>query len=48
VSEVSHTIDLHFTFVNEYIQISAIFAAAAMLLLAVGGLLSVLWFGRVL
>ena len=33
---------------NEYIQISAIFAVAAMLLLVVGALLSVLWFGRVM
>jgi Ca-activated chloride channel family protein len=48
VRDVSHTIDLHFTVVSEYIQISAIFAAAAMLLFAVGGLLSVLWFGRVM
>jgi Ca-activated chloride channel family protein len=48
VSAVSHTIDLHFTVVNEHIQVSAIFAAGAVLLLAVGGLLSVLWFGRVM
>jgi Ca-activated chloride channel family protein len=48
VTAVSHTIDLHFTVVSEYIQVSAIFAAGAMLLLAVGGLLSVLWFGRVM
>ena len=37
VREVSRTIDLHFTVVSEYTQISAIFAAAALLLLAVGG-----------
>jgi Ca-activated chloride channel homolog len=48
VAEVSHTIDLHFTVVSEHIEISAFFAASAMLLLAVGGLLSVLWFGRVM
>jgi Ca-activated chloride channel family protein len=48
ISEVSKTIDLHFTVVNRYIQISALFAAAAMLLLVVGALLSVLWFGRVM
>ncbi len=48
VAEVSHTIDLHFTVVSEHIEISAVFAASAMLLLAVGGLLSVLWFGRVM
>ena len=48
VRDISQTIDLHFTVVNEYIQISAIFAVAAMLLLVVGALLSVLWFGRVM
>ncbi len=48
VRAVSQTIDLHFTVVSEYIEISAIFAAAAMLLLAVGALLTVLWFGRVM
>jgi Ca-activated chloride channel family protein len=48
VREVSRTIDLHFTVVTQYIQISAIFAAAALFLLAVGALLSVLWFGRVM
>jgi Ca-activated chloride channel family protein len=48
VGDVSHTIDLHFTVVNEHIQISGIFTAAAMLFLAVGALLSLLWFGRVM
>jgi Ca-activated chloride channel family protein len=48
VREVSQTIDLHFTVVTEYTQVSAIFVAAAMLLLVVGALLSVLWFGRVM
>ena len=48
VRDVSQTIDLHFTVVSEYIQISAIFVVAAMLFLAVGALLSVLWFGRVM
>jgi Ca-activated chloride channel family protein len=48
VRDVSQTIDLHFTVMSEYIQISAIFAVAAMLLLVVGALLSVLWFGRVM
>ena len=48
ISEVSKTINLHFTVVSRYIQISAIFAAAAVLLLVVGALLSVLWFGRVM
>jgi Ca-activated chloride channel family protein len=48
VRKVSQTIDLHFALVSEYIQISAIFVAAAMVLLVVGALLSVLWFGRVM
>jgi Ca-activated chloride channel family protein len=48
VREVSRTINLHFAVVREYIQISAIFVAAALLLLVVGALLSVLWFGRVM
>jgi len=48
VHEVSQTIDLHFTVVSAYTQIAAIFVAAAILLLAVGALLSVSWFGRVM
>jgi Ca-activated chloride channel homolog len=48
VREVSQTIDLHLAVVSEYTQVSAIFVAAAMLLLVVGALLSVLWFGRVM
>jgi Ca-activated chloride channel family protein len=48
VRQVSQTINLHLTVVSEYIQISAIFVVAAMLLLVVGALLSVLWFGRVM
>jgi Ca-activated chloride channel family protein len=48
VRAVSQTINLHFTVVSEYTQISAIFVAAARLLLVVGALLSVLWFGRVM
>jgi Ca-activated chloride channel family protein len=48
VRDASQTINLHFTVVTEYIQISAIFVIAAMLFLAVGALLSVLWFGRVM
>jgi hypothetical protein len=45
---VSRTINLHFAVVSEHIQIAAIFAAAALLFLAAGALLSVLWFGRVM
>jgi Ca-activated chloride channel family protein len=48
LSAVSKTIDLHFTVVPQYTQIAALFAVAAALLLAVGALLSVLWFGRVM
>jgi Ca-activated chloride channel family protein len=48
VQAVSRTINLHFTVVSEYTQITAIFVVAAMVLLVVGALLSVLWFGRVM
>ncbi len=48
ISEVSKTVNLHFTVVSRYIQISALFAAAAMLFLVLGALLSVVWFGRVM
>jgi Ca-activated chloride channel family protein len=48
VRAVSKTINLHFAVVSEYMQISAIFVVAAMVLLVVGALLSVLWFGRVM
>ena len=47
LAEVSKTIDLHFTVFTQYTEISAVFAAAAVLLLVVGALISVLWFGRV-
>ena len=46
--DVSQTIDLHFTVVSRYTEITALFAAAAMLFLVAGALLSVLWFGRVM
>jgi Ca-activated chloride channel homolog len=46
--DVSNTINLHLTAVTQYTQISAVFAAAGALLLAVGALVSVLWFGRVM
>jgi Ca-activated chloride channel homolog len=48
VRDVSSTINLHLTVVSRYIQISALFAVGAMLLLVVGALLSVAWFGRVM
>jgi Ca-activated chloride channel family protein len=48
IADVSKSINLHFAVVTEYIQISALFVAGAVLFLAVGALLSVLWFGRVM
>jgi Ca-activated chloride channel family protein len=48
VGDVSKTINLHFTIVTQFTQISALFVAGAVLFLAVGALLSVLWFGRVM
>ena len=45
--EISKTINLHFTVFTEYTEISAVFAAAGALLLLIGALISVLWFGKV-
>jgi Ca-activated chloride channel family protein len=47
LADVSKTIDLHFAVFTQYTEISAVFAAAAVLLLIVGALISVLWLGRV-
>jgi Ca-activated chloride channel family protein len=47
LEEISKTIDLRFKLVSEHIEISGLFAAGGGLLLFVGALLSVLWFGRV-
>jgi Ca-activated chloride channel family protein len=47
LAAISKTIDLHFTVVSQRTEITAIFSAAAALLLVAGALLSVLWFGRV-
>ena len=47
LADVSKSIDLHFTVFTQYTEISAVFAALAVLLLIVGALMSVLWFGRV-
>ena len=47
LTAISKTIDLRFKVVTEHTEITAAFAAAAVLLLAAGALLSVLWFGRV-
>lgn len=46
-AEISKTIDLRFKLVAERIEISALFAGAGGVLLFIGALLSVLWFGRV-
>ena len=47
LAEISKTIDLRFKLVSEHIEVSGLFAAAGAVLLMVGALLSVLWFGRV-
>jgi Ca-activated chloride channel family protein len=47
LAAVSKTIDLHFAVFTQYTEISAVFAVAAVLLLLIGALTSVLWFGRV-
>jgi len=44
---VSKTINLHFALATRYTEITAVFAAAAALLLVAGALMSVLWVGRV-
>ena len=44
---ISKTINLHFTVVTSYTEVSALFAAAAALFLVAGALISVMWFGRV-
>ncbi len=46
LAAVSKTIELHFIVFTQYTEISAIFAAAAVLVLVVGALISLLWFGR--
>jgi Ca-activated chloride channel homolog len=45
---ISKGIDLHFTVVKQYTEITAAFAAAAAVFLVAGALMSMLWFGRVL
>ena len=47
LAEISETIDLRFKLVSEHIEVSGLFAAAGAVLLAVGALLSILWFARV-
>ena len=47
LGEISKTIDLRFKLVSELTEVSGLFAAGGAVLLFVGALLSVLWFGRV-
>ena len=44
---ISETIDLRFKIVSEHTEITGLFSVAGIVLLLVGALLSVLWFGRV-
>jgi Ca-activated chloride channel family protein len=44
---ITKTINPHFTIVSRYTEITALFSAAAAILLVAGALISVLWFGRV-
>jgi Ca-activated chloride channel family protein len=44
---ISKTINLHFTVVTTYTEVTALFAVAAALFLVAGALISVMWFGRV-
>lgn len=47
LAEISETIDLRFKVVTERTEVTGLFSAAGTLLLLVGAVLSVLWFGRV-
>jgi Ca-activated chloride channel homolog len=47
LADVSRTINLHFTIVTQYTEVTAIFAAVAALLAVAGATVSLLWFGRV-
>jgi Ca-activated chloride channel homolog len=48
LAEISETIDLRFKLVSQHTEVSGLFAGAGALLLLVGALLSILWFGRVI
>lgn len=48
LNAISKTINLHFTFVTQYTELTAAFAAAAVLVLLTGTLTGMLWYGRVL
>jgi Ca-activated chloride channel family protein len=47
VAAISKTINLHFKVVTEHTEITALFAMAGALLLALGAVFSLMWFGRV-
>jgi Ca-activated chloride channel homolog len=47
LKSISRTINLHFTVVTKYTEVSALFAAAGALFIVAGALISVMWFGRV-
>jgi len=47
LAEISKTIDLKFKLVSQHTEVTGLFSAAGVVLLFVGALLSVLWFGRV-
>lgn len=47
LAAISETIDLRFKLVSEHTEVTGLFSAAGAVLLLVGALLSVLWFGRV-
>jgi Ca-activated chloride channel family protein len=47
LAEIYKNIDLKFKRVTEHTEVTALFTAGAALLLVIGALLSVLWFGRV-
>jgi Ca-activated chloride channel homolog len=45
---ISKTINLHFAIISQYTELTALFAAAAAVLVMVGAMVSLWWFGRVL
>jgi Ca-activated chloride channel family protein len=47
LAAISKTIDLRFKTVSQHTEVTGLFSAAGLVLLMVGALLSVLWFGRV-
>ena len=47
LAAISETIDLRFKVVSQHTEVTALFAGAGVVLLLAGGMLSVLWFGRV-